>query len=90
MLFEIFNIYKLQSISKFQREIVAEWVIALGADVEVSDIQKLIIISAAGTLYDVEVVDKVDPVKVKILSEPEFDKEQDKPPEETHFVPSTV
>jgi len=90
MFFEIINIYKLLAISKFQREIVAEWVIALGADVEVSDIQKLIVISPAETLYDVEVADKDDPVKVKVLTEPAFSKEQDKPPEETHFVPSIV
>jgi len=86
MFFEIFNIYKLRLRSKFQREIVAEWLIALGAVVEVSDIQKLIVVSPAETLYDVTVADKVDPVKVKILTEPEFDKEQDKPPEETQYV----
>jgi len=90
MFFEIFNIYKLLSISKFQREIVAEWLIALGAAVEVSDIQKLIVISPAETLYDVTVEDKVDPVKVKVLTETLFDTEQDKLPEETHLVPSTV
>jgi len=55
MFFEIFNIYKLRAISKFQRAIVAEWLIAFGASVEVSDIQKLIVIPPAETLYDVTV-----------------------------------